>query len=62
MTRNELTDLIYDTLMKNVGMSEHHKELPLEEVTVSSVAHDQGWIHLHFRSGEDFHITIKEVK
>jgi hypothetical protein len=61
MTKKQLTNTIYDTLMKNVGMSDYHVAFPLEDVTASSVYADSGKISMHFRFGKTFKITVEEV-
>jgi hypothetical protein len=61
MTKKQLTDTIYDTLMNNVGMSDYHVAFPLEDVTASSVAAESGKISMHFRFGKTFKITVEEV-
>ena len=59
MEYNEMTQLIYDTLMQNVGISKHHKEFDLSLV-------DDQECHIgffEFDYGDNrFRITIDEVE
>ena len=58
----EVVDRIYDTLLDNVGMSEHHKRLNVPDITASSVAAESGKITIHLRNGGSYLIQVTEVQ
>ena len=51
-----LTSMIYDTLMRNVGMSESHISFPIDEVVSSETSANT--ITIVFASGDKFRVRI----
>ena len=59
MDVRELANQIYDTLFQNVGFSEHHVALDLDEIECQFVGCD--WIFIQYKD-KAFELTIREVE
>ncbi|KKN26639.1 hypothetical protein LCGC14_0872670 [marine sediment metagenome] len=57
----EITDTIYDTLMKNVGMSKFHVEFDISKVETCEVEAGKGLITFVY-AGRVFELQLKEVE
>lgn len=56
----ELTNQIYDTLMQNVGMSEHHTSFPIDELLDFEVDARKG--EMFFTLGKvTYRVTVTAV-
>lgn len=62
MDKKELTDQIYDTLMQNVGMSEHHVQFDPSLVFDSFVDAERGIVYFELGDGTEFVFTIRMVE
>ena len=59
ISKKEIMEQVYDTLMENVGMSPHHVKFPVENVSNQFV--NNGVMYFEFQ-GKAYEISIKEVK
>ena len=59
--KQELTDQIYDTLMRNVGMTKYHTVFPFEEIQNQYVHARNGTIYFE-HDDKAYELTLKEVE
>lgn len=62
MDIREFTDCVYDELLKNEGMSEHHLGFDVDTVKESMIAPSSGFIYVKLDDGTAFELQIKQVE